>query len=227
MISHKYKFIFIHIPKAAGTTIEKALYQYASDSFGSPWAKKNKCYRNKELFKTIETHPDYYTFTFSRNPYSKIVSLYHFFNFYKSMSFERFLAKACEFIALGAERIYSKMPYNATGLKVNFPNLAPVDYLIKICNYPFHDNGNIGYHILPQSYFITQKDHINFIGKTERLQQDFDDICDTIGIPQQKIPHLRKTKHKHYTKYYNNETREIVARYYAKDIEYFGYKFGE
>ena len=188
MISHKHKFIFIHIPKCGGHTIETVF---------NAWGDRDKFFVGRsrqhwKLKKILDHHPNckkYFRFTFVRNPFSRLVSEYH----YTKLEASAFSLSFKDF-CLDLDKNLNEYAYK-------FHNLTLCDYLN---DYP-----------------------IDFIGRLENFQEDFNLVCGKIGIPKQQLPHKNATKHKHYTEYYDDETKQIVAEKYAKDIEYFGYKFGE
>lgn len=66
---------------------------------------------------------------------------------------------------------------------------------------------------------------MDFIGRYENLKGDFEILCELLG-PKYVLPHLNETKHVDYQSYYDSETRDIVANWHRRDIELFGYKFG-
>jgi hypothetical protein len=142
---------------------------------------------------------EFFRFGFFRNPWDRFVSNYFYFKAYGQMKGRD----------LHDGKIVNR--YNSfLEFTLNFPNI---------------------YEELKSRHWSHQvnwvKDRIDFIGRFENLQDDFNIVCDKIGIPRQQLPHKNKSKHKHYTEYYDDETKQIVAEKYAKDIEYFGYEFGE
>ena len=194
MISHKYKFIFVHINKTAGTSIDETLQCHCENY--------NKHESLREL-KEQALSNDYFKFTFVRNSWDRFISLYKF----RVKTNQTGLGENPIPFKDCSKKIYHKDSkyYNISGERQRLMLSTQLDWITD-------GSGNIA---------------LDFIGRFENLQEDFNTICDKIGIPQQQLPHRNKTEHKHYTEYYNDETRQIVAEKYAKDIEYFGYEFGE
>ena len=141
---------------------------------------------------------DYFKFSFVRNPWDKTVS---FYNFHKKFNVLDTSSGLKNFLLAHPS---SWMPKNGSNYSHSMRSSNQIDWLTD-------SNGEV---------------RMDFIGRFENLQEDFNIVCDKIGIPREQLPHKNKTKHKHYTEYYDDETKQIVAERYAKDIEYFGYKFG-
>jgi hypothetical protein len=68
---------------------------------------------------------------------------------------------------------------------------------------------------------------IDFIGRFENLQEDFNKIANRIGINYSELPHLLKRNNAHYTSAYDDKTRSLVNEIYKDEIDYFNFKFGE
>ena len=199
MVSHKHKFVFIHIPKTAGTSIWSATKQKVEKITHNI---RRKGYR---YLKEYETENIDFSFAFVRNPWDRLVSAFKYLNaggVYEGdrVDREKYLRNYGEAFSPFVKGLSSNnLIFNQMHFKPQYE---------WICD----DNENI---------------LVDFIGKFENLQEDFNVVCDKIEIPRQKLPHSNKAKHKHYTEYYNDETRQIIAEKYAKDIEYFGYRFGD
>ena len=203
MISHKHKFIYIHIPKCGGCSLKDYLRKHCPD-------KRQNTQHNslgvvlKENSKDIQ---DYYKFTFVRNPWCRLVSLYYFwFSQTQKSVFYKWDFKQVDFI------------------KDNGLSFIDFIHVTNSNDSVFHQKPHLKPYI---GFFMDDPSSFDFIGKIENYQEDFGIICDKIGVPKEQIPHSNRSKHKHYTEYYDDEARSIVAEKYAKDIEYFGYKFGE
>ena len=78
-----------------------------------------------------------------------------------------------------------------------------------------------------QKDFVTDENGnliMDFIGRYERLEEDFEHICKVLSITT-ALPHLNKSLRGDYRRYYNPRTRGLVAKYFKEDIELFGYTF--
>jgi Sulfotransferase family len=65
----------------------------------------------------------------------------------------------------------------------------------------------------------------DFIGRFERLEQDWRFVAQKLGLPE-NLPHRRPNpRGRHYTDYYNAATRAIIAEKFKVDIEAFNYTF--
>lgn len=80
---------------------------------------------------------------------------------------------------------------------------------------------------MPQLDWIT--DHkgkilVDFICRFENLDDDFSFVCEKLG-KNVALPHINSSKHGNYREYYDDDTIEIIAKSFSRDIEKFGYKF--
>ena len=80
----------------------------------------------------------------------------------------------------------------------------------------------------PQSMHAAFVDGADEVIRFEELQEGLSRVLDRAKAPEFELPVINRTEHKdHYSDYYDDETREVVGRVYAEDLERFGYAFDE
>ena len=207
LISHRYKFLFVSVPKTGTVSMLKALHPYG-DVFNtpnpfSPLYLHNKAEKIKKLF--IENGwnwDEYFKFGFVRNPWDSLVSQY----FYK-INF--------------AERQKTNAPYN----KLFMLHCKKFKYLCKDFNSAVISNMLTTTNQKNWVFDDKNKNLLNFIGRFENMDQDFKTACEKINLPQIELKRFNRTTHENYKTYYTEETIKIIEEKFKEDIRIFNYKF--
>lgn len=208
MISHKHKFIYTRVAKTGSVAIIHALRNYVHDLqrvYDIEKCNYDPCHiSSSDIQKKVPCEfNEYFKWAFTRNPWDRLVSIW-------SMNKQ-------------SKHFVCAFPLHIPDFPQFIKSLDNLDWMPKKNTYRQSNKKYFNYTFGNISDFTSGSD---FVGKFENLQNDFDFICESIGVPKQTLSQTNKTSHKHYTEYYNDETRKIVAEKYAKDIESFGYKFG-
>ena len=215
-ILHNHKAIFIHIPKAGGTSIEELLCDFPL--FKHLLINKYNWYgniKNNEISYELDHSTmaylknnckyfdnTYYSFTIVRNPYARLVSEYH----YCKYQYTRLIKNTNSFKEFILE------------IKENF------DYIKK------NKEKKHLYvsHYLPQYMFThnyKKKKIVDDIFKLENIQNEWKIICNKLQINLDLIKTEKNaTQFKYnYEEYYDDELKNIVYDLYKDDFEIFNY----
>lgn len=205
------KFLFIHIPKAAGGSIEQALGMRVRTPdrllgvSGRGHMLQHLTLREvTELgYLPEEVVAGALSASFVRNPWGRAVS--EFFHGHKNTLYPDFPTFVRDFYSQPAEN-HARFNEPAHGLIA---------------------------HQRSQAEFVvdaTGQVAVDFLGRFETLQDDFADLCAKLGVAAPELPHVHQDAVKaglHYSRYYDTATVDYVGELFARDVELFGYRFEE
>ena len=144
-----------------------------------------------------ETFRRRFSFAIVRNPWDKVVSHYHF-----------------------------RVKTNQTGLGDGSIGFA--EWLVRCYEQRdpvLYDQPKM---FMPQRAWLEDEQGqvaVDFVGRFERLAEDFAQICAWLGRSNLSLPKLKSSDRRDYAGYYTPELRDLVAKHFADDIEEFDYGF--
>lgn len=209
MICYKQECIFVHIPKTGGTSIEDVIWgsDHSSRTEKQLWMGAvrpgfNK-YQSGGLQHLLATQ-------IRQEVGQSVFDRFWKFAFVRN-PWDRVVSQYCYMKKRKDLRRHSGMR-RWTSLKKYLRLIQKVEHV----------------QWYEQWRFILDKDGhrlVDFIGRFENLQQDFQSVMTRLGRPNEKLPHTMKSQRTHYSDYYDQESLDTVAQMYQRDIELLGYSY--
>ena len=212
LISHRHRFAFIHVPKTAGSSVAFALWPHA-DHVHRHWM--NRC------LALVGIHVNHYA------PY-------------RLKKFRTHTPAAI---------LQRQLPADVFAGLFKFAFVRnPWDLLVSSYHYLQTQDGHhrrrraedgrsfaayAAYEIrrgkMSQSDMLTDRDGrllVDFVGRFESVATDFAYVCRVLGL-QATLQRENATRHLDYRRYYDDRLAEEVGRFFAADVERFGYAFDD
>jgi hypothetical protein len=230
MISHPHKCVFVHIPKVAGQSIEHVFLE----RLGLTWASR------APLLLGANNRPELGPPRLAHLPARDYVRCHYL----SQDLFDAYFTFA--FVRNPWSRMVSMYRYLGYEARCDFNTFAAKRFEQDQWSRMF-------WFVRPQCDFIQDQDGnrmVDFVGRFESLQQDFNRVCGKLGWPETPLPHvnpadalrfpggrlrrnirrlhalLRRPRQKRpWRDYYDEETKARVAEWYREDIETFEYEF--
>ena len=247
MISHRHRCIYIKVPRCASTSVLDWFTAHAGGrhSFRPYWYGGLLSERIQRVARAIELYPDYFTFTFVRNPWGRFVSIWRYVegrarvwsarspghpsSFGSLREFAELCAdvqgdfaglwgrEAREFFRANAEREYGprRMKLRHLGLVTGHAR-RQVDFLPD-CN-------------RERLFGVERLDGgpLRFIGAVENMSRDFERLRVILDLPAAPLSERNRSGAENgpWAAHYDGATRRIVEELYAADLEFTGCAFG-
>jgi hypothetical protein len=205
-----WSLIFVRIPKNASTSVfnhlgnlnlikkhEKAFEQLLKDKTYRGWFSPTHAKPN-EIYRILgNMAKNYVSFAIVRNPYDRMVSMYHF-------AIKNKLAK-----------LY--------GMQEEFTFQQFCEILLD--KYTEQDKTFIAIH--PQADWLEGAFEPNFVLRFENLEKEFDNMLKQCNIQHinPELPRENSSERGHYHDYFDFQSRKITEKIFEKDFDLFKYNY--
>ena len=202
MISHRHKCIFFQVPKCATTTIINWFLRHGKGRLIlTPWWYGSILTdRVKVVTRVMNLYPDYFTFTFVRNPYERFVSLfldatrrYAARGFPGDLGTLRDFAELCRDVLGDTGHLWGREArdfFRENGEREYGPGRVKLKHLAWVT---YHARPQVDFlpDCNPQRLFGVRRDDdapLSFIGTVEDVEADFRRLHTILGLPAVELP---------------------------------------
>ena len=224
MISHEHHFIFVHIPKCAGSSIEWAyghtdgkklvqeqdhrsirMLQKPVPLARALMSSENIFHLGLRLRYRLQKH---------RNPNNKVyVTTQQYKNYFKFCIVRNPWARAYSWY-----KNCLRNPVHRKQMMIR-DSITLYEFLRK-----FVGQGSLRSQLSWITDFNGQIP-LDYIARFESLETDFENIRDAVDAPLTELPHTLRGSGEDYRQMFDNSSIELVRDFYHKEIELFGYDF--